>query len=81
MPPSSFLLDCNIRVGPSIVTRANGGRAQDRAWPIGKGGMAKGNARRVAQVLEEAATPTVAHLASHTEGSAHRDEDTKYDPD
>jgi hypothetical protein len=64
------------------VTRAKGGRAR-YFWAADRGGR-YGERRRTSGALPKfwrVSTPTVAHLASHIEGSAHRDEDTKYDRD
>ena len=70
---------CGSKHIPTEVRLAGyNGRAPDsRRWPIGEGNMRlASHERRVGQVLVEAPgrPPTET-------GSAHRDKDTKYDPD
>jgi hypothetical protein len=54
-----------------------GGRSGREAWR--KASHERPGA--IAQVLEEASTPMLDHLASHIECSVYRDKDTEYDPD
>jgi hypothetical protein len=72
-------LGCQLYPGPEQTGEEpkmlGGGRSGREVWRKAL------HERRVAQVLEEASTPTLDHLASHIEGSAYRDKDAKYDPD